>query len=176
MNDTILFLFTDSSGKLLRRNLTGNHNKNSNNNLSGNNSNNNSNNFNQHIFAPKSRGSGGNGSSGGSGGGGGGVEKRQHRSRDNGHQRGAGPAASTSNTRLNEYGERCRSDDSGEFEIEMNSVYLPGSKKQNLNHLLNFNYAPRDRHDANGLLRSGNCGKGYVKPVKYNKEQFLQAK
>lgn len=63
-----------------------------------------------------------------------------------------------------------------DFEIELNSVYLPGSKKQNLNHLLNFNYAPRDRNDASTLMRSGNTGHAYVKRVKYNKEQFLQAK
>lgn len=50
-------------------------------------------------------------------------------------------------------------------------------KKQNLNHLLNFNYAPRDRNDAATFMRSGNLGKcQYVKRVKYNKEQFLQAK
>lgn len=60
----------------------------------------------------------------------------------------------------------------------MNSVYLPGSKKQNLSHLLNFNYAPRDRNDPLCYQRSGNNGKGsrFVKHVKYNKEQYLQAK
>lgn len=49
-------------------------------------------------------------------------------------------------------------------------------KKQNLNHLLNFNYAPRDRSDAATFMRSGNLSKCHVKRVKYNKEQFLQAK
>lgn len=65
-----------------------------------------------------------------------------------------------------------------DFEIEMNSVYLPGSKKQNLNHLLNFNYAPRDRNDPMKYQRTGNNGKGlrYAKHAKYNKEQYLQAK
>lgn len=56
---------------------------------------------------------------------------------------------------------------------------MPGSKKQNLNHLLNFNYAPRERTDPSAYQRSGNVAKGhytYVKRTKYNKEHFLQAK
>lgn len=117
-----------------------------------------------HIFAPKSRGSG--------------FDKRQNRPRHDGYQRSAGATASTSHTGLDDYDERRRNDDGIEFEAEINSIYLPGSKKQNLNHLLNFNYAPRERHDSGTLMRTGNNAKGhgYVKRIKYNKEQFLQAK
>lgn len=66
-------------------------------------------------------------------------------------------------------------------EAELNSVYLPGSKKQNLNHLLNFNYAPRDRNDPLTFAASRMGGGNYrfnhhhLKKSKYNKEQFLQA-
>lgn len=60
------------------------------------------------------------------------------------------------------------------FEAELNSVYLSGSKKQNLNHLLNFNYAPRHRSDPNTFVRTGN-NRSTVRKIKYNKEQFLQA-
>ena len=59
-------------------------------------------------------------------------------------------------------------------EAELNSVFKPGSKKQNLNHLLNFHYAPRDR-DSPVLSKSGN-NRNCVKKIRYNKEQFLQAK
>lgn len=68
-----------------------------------------------------------------------------------------------------------------DFEIELNSIYTPGSKKQNLNHLLNFNYVPReDSHNVFGRYGGGNKGTNYrksnVKKQKYNKEQYLQAK
>lgn len=60
------------------------------------------------------------------------------------------------------------------FEAEVNSVFVPGSKKQNLNHLLNFHYVPRER-DANATFsRTGN-NRTYVKKNKYNKEHYLQA-
>lgn len=182
---------SEPSGKQLprsvrRRDFTGTHNKNSGSSSNNNNNNINNNNYGgsgsgghsngrhqmqshqqQFIFAPKSRG-GGNG----------GLDKRQGRQRQDGYQRGVGAAAPTSHTGLDEYDERRRSDDGSDFEVEWNSIYLPGSKKQNLNHLLNFNYAPRERHDATTLMRSGNNAKGhgYVKRIKYNKEQFLQAK
>lgn len=72
---------------------------------------------------------------------------------------------------------------------ELNSVYVPGSKKQSLNHLLNFNYAPRHQADARSLQRHGNhqqrgrggggissAGGGHHHVgLRYNKEQFLQA-
>lgn len=69
---------------------------------------------------------------------------------------------------------------------EWDSVLVPGSKKHNLNHLLNFHYAPRDRdllmhHRPRG---SGPKQKGHHKSSSgasntmplYNKDQFLQAK
>lgn len=60
---------------------------------------------------------------------------------------------------------------------------MPGSKKQSLNHLLNFNYAPRQHGDARQLQRHGNnrprasAGGHYfgAAGLRYNKEQFLQA-
>lgn len=58
------------------------------------------------------------------------------------------------------------------MEAELNSVYLSGSKKHNLNHLLNFNYAPRSAHDDHQLVRSAIGRKQFVR---YNKEQYLQA-
>lgn len=63
-----------------------------------------------------------------------------------------------------------------------------GSKKQSLNHLLNFHYAPRGEHAASSLRRPGsglasshqhhyNSAKWLMSTHKhkYNKEQFLQA-
>ncbi|XP_049937319.1 RING finger protein 10 [Schistocerca serialis cubense] len=61
---------------------------------------------------------------------------------------------------------------------EYGSVVLHSSKKQNLNHLLNFHYAPREGTTS---WRSGwgSSGSGRHHHVslrhKYNKEQFLQA-
>nr|XP_014088648.1 RING finger protein 10 [Bactrocera oleae] len=73
-------------------------------------------------------------------------------------------------------------------DYELNSVYAPGSKKQNLNHLLNFHYAPRDADNAfsfNVFGRNGGSGSTAAtkrhgvsngsKRHRYNKEQFLQA-
>ena len=70
-----------------------------------------------------------------------------------------------------------------ELGVEFGSVFSQGSKKQTLNHLLNFHYEPRDVAD-NGW-HSGNKGAGSGKGKrwlnstvkhKYNKEQYLQAK
>ncbi|KAJ8680100.1 hypothetical protein QAD02_015887 [Eretmocerus hayati] len=64
---------------------------------------------------------------------------------------------------------------------ELGSVMAPGSKKQNLNHLLNFHYAPREIQGRWNHGRSGYSSHNYnrwLPPVqrhKYNKEQFLQA-
>lgn len=147
------------------------------------------------LFAPKSRGgcvggdakrsngrsgytsSGSNGGGGGDGGGDGGGSNGSSSSNNNtnGYPRTASSAGARLNADDDENAELFASD----FEIELNSVYLPGSKKQNLNHLLNFNYAPRERNDAMSFMRSGNISKGghaYVKRIKYNKEQYLQAK
>lgn len=97
------------------------------------------------------------------------FDKRYRGRGSDGYQRSAGLAAVTTapgGTRLDDY--------DAQFEAEMNSVYQPGSKKQNLNHLLNFNYAPRDRGDPGHFVRSGNQ-RNCVRKIKYNKEQFLQA-
>ncbi|XP_076182271.1 E3 ubiquitin-protein ligase RNF10 [Ptiloglossa arizonensis] len=68
---------------------------------------------------------------------------------------------------------------------EPGSVMVQGSKKQNLNHLLNFHYEPREMQGGSGAWSHGKSIKGYSRnsnrwlpPVqrhKYNKEQFLQA-
>lgn len=58
------------------------------------------------------------------------------------------------------------------LDVELNSVLLRGNKKQhNLNHLLNFHYAPRDRDGSS--LRSHKMG---GKKNCFNKEHFIQAK
>lgn len=61
--------------------------------------------------------------------------------------------------------------------VELNSIYNnQGSNKQNLNHLLNFHYAPRE-HDGsvNASFFGRNGNRNHLKKQKYNKEQFLQA-
>lgn len=59
---------------------------------------------------------------------------------------------------------------------ELGSVFVQGSKKQSLNHLLNFHYAPREaRPHAVSGEKTGHRWLGTQKH-KYNKEQFLQAK
>ncbi|XP_058456022.1 E3 ubiquitin-protein ligase RNF10 isoform X2 [Malaya genurostris] len=57
---------------------------------------------------------------------------------------------------------------------ELQSVYSPGSKKQSLNHLLNFHYAPRENDLPMRYSKTGN-NRTYMKKGTYNKEQFLQA-
>lgn len=63
-----------------------------------------------------------------------------------------------------------------QLEPELGSVFLPGSKKQSLNHLLNFSYTPRE--NCYHVERLKNVKGKFVptKKHKYNKEQFLQAK
>lgn len=56
-------------------------------------------------------------------------------------------------------------------EFEVGSVFNAGSKKQNINHLLNFQFEPRSHKHAPKFRNSSDSSK---KP-KYNKEQFLQA-
>ena len=67
---------------------------------------------------------------------------------------------------------------------EPGSALRAGSKKGNLNHLLNFTFAPRD---SDGFSYAGGRASGAVgwkgknkwsgkSSVKYTKEQFLQAK
>lgn len=63
---------------------------------------------------------------------------------------------------------------SGDFDHELNSVYTQGSKKQNLNHLLNFHCVPRELergHHHQAQQHHGLSGR----KQRYNKEQFLQA-
>lgn len=120
------------------------------------------------IFTPKSRGAADAKRAGGSGNG-------RNANNVDSYTRGT---SSSSGARLNHYDDDTTETINNDFEFELNSVYLPGSKKQNLNHLLNFNYAPRERTDSTTYMRSGNIAKGhaYIKRIKYNKEQFLQAK
>lgn len=96
-------------------------------------------------------------------------DKRYRGRAGNGYQRNFGPPTPitpSSSTGLEQ-------DDA--FEAEINSVQRPGSKKQSLNHLLNFNYSPRDRQDPGTFVRTGNYRNGCIRKIKYNKEQFLQA-
>ncbi|XP_968231.2 E3 ubiquitin-protein ligase RNF10 [Tribolium castaneum] len=79
-----------------------------------------------------------------------------------------GPAVGrTETTRLDE-----------EFEAELGSVFLPGSKKQSLNHLLNFVYATPSREGRYQCAERGNKTSNRLiltRKHKYNKEHFLQA-
>ena len=62
-------------------------------------------------------------------------------------------------------------------EFEAGSVFHPGSKKQNLNHLLNFKYETRGHENRNyrGDRHKSKRDFGLPRP-KYIKEQYLQAK
>lgn len=63
-------------------------------------------------------------------------------------------------------------------DIELGSVFYPGSKKQSLNHLLNFTYASRNVNNSgrSGYVnKNGNNRALQTKKHKYNKEHFLQA-
>ncbi|XP_059612003.1 E3 ubiquitin-protein ligase RNF10 [Phlebotomus argentipes] len=59
-------------------------------------------------------------------------------------------------------------------QYELNSVFLPGSKKQNLNHLLNFHYAPR-KVNSFTIVREFKGKSWGGKRMHFSKEQFLQA-
>ena len=70
-----------------------------------------------------------------------------------------------------------------EDEFEAGSIFNPGSKKQNLSHLLNFQYEPRgsknklNRNRENYHGPTNRNGGQYHAPRKmYNKEKYLQAK
>ena len=69
-----------------------------------------------------------------------------------------------------------------EDEFEAGSIFNPGSKKQNLSHLLNFQYEPRGNKNKLGNNRdayhggSKNNSKYGIRKPTYNKEQYLQAK
>lgn len=60
---------------------------------------------------------------------------------------------------------------------ELYSVFIPGSKKQNLNHLLNFqHYVPQARGERYGAPESfGRSSRMTPNRAKYDKRQFLQA-
>ncbi|XP_066247766.1 E3 ubiquitin-protein ligase RNF10 [Euwallacea similis] len=63
-------------------------------------------------------------------------------------------------------------------EPELGSVFSPGSKKQSLNHLLNFSFAPRDNqanYPSNWAEKNKNGKWLSTRKHKYNKEQYLQA-
>lgn len=68
-----------------------------------------------------------------------------------------------------------------EDEFELGSVFNPGSKKQNYNHLLNFQYSPRGpAPNSRGHYNNrGSRGKAnhYYAPIRkhYNKSHYLQA-
>jgi len=73
-----------------------------------------------------------------------------------------------------------------EDEFELGSLYNIGSKKQNLNHLLNFQFAPRGgNRGGGGHVRNRNGGRGardkggavnyYRPPPTYTKSHYLQA-
>lgn len=64
---------------------------------------------------------------------------------------------------------------SGTARHELHSVFSPGSKKQSLNHLLNFHYTPRERDNMPSRFSKTGNHRGYVKKITYNKEQYLQA-
>ena len=61
-------------------------------------------------------------------------------------------------------------------ECEAGSLYNSGSKKQNMNHLLNFQYQRRgtNKYERGGWTR--NADRERVVRPKYIKEQYLQAK
>ncbi|KAH8378661.1 hypothetical protein KR009_000533 [Drosophila setifemur] len=64
---------------------------------------------------------------------------------------------------------------SGDFDHELNSVYAQGSKKQNLNHLLNFHCVPRELERGHNHHHQQQHHGGGLRKQRYNKEQFLQA-
>ena len=73
----------------------------------------------------------------------------------------------------------CASKVEYEDEFEVGSVFNAGSKKQSLNHLLNFQFEPRSGSGSSNS-RTKHHGKNRQRNVstktKYNKEQYLQAK
>lgn len=58
--------------------------------------------------------------------------------------------------------------------VEIGSAQNPGSKKANLNHLLNFKYS--SQRDATPGHPGYNRGWRHTKKRTFNKEQFVQAK
>lgn len=68
------------------------------------------------------------------------------------------------------------------YEGELEPVTFSGSRKQNLNHLLNFHYEPRGENVAarpfgqRSSYQYASCLRLSTHKHKYNKEHFLQAK
>ncbi|TDG52576.1 hypothetical protein AWZ03_000809 [Drosophila navojoa] len=62
-----------------------------------------------------------------------------------------------------------------DLDYELNSVYAHGSKKQNLNHLLNFHCVPRESSSTSDWHANGHGVVSTRRQPRYNKEQFLQA-
>ncbi|KAL7041938.1 hypothetical protein ACKWTF_000965 [Chironomus riparius] len=74
--------------------------------------------------------------------------------------------------------ERNASETSGlmQDDFELNSVFNPGSKKQNLNHLLNFHKYTKESEDYRGAFtKHGYRHRVASKKYNYRKEQYLQA-
>lgn len=75
--------------------------------------------------------------------------------------------------------DRQREEVTAEPRAEQGSALMKGSKKANLNHLLNFSYSSRDGYGGAGSVRYGGWhgrGKrGGKQSIQFNKEQFLQA-
>jgi len=113
-------------------------------------------------------------SSGGYGGRGG------RRQRD--HQRQRGQTSASSQSLSSGSGTNPQAGGAGkpsvmlEDEFEVGSVFNAGSKKQNINHLLNFQFEPRGSQ-ANKKSANNTKQKFFSKSSgpKYNKEQYLQA-
>lgn len=90
------------------------------------------------------------------------VRKMDKRARPRGH---SGALGGKENTGLTEQ------------DPELGSVFVQGSKKQSLNHLLNFHYTPRgDNWNAGNNVRYQGKSMIATHKHKYNKEHFLQAK
>ncbi|CAG9114655.1 unnamed protein product [Plutella xylostella] len=62
-----------------------------------------------------------------------------------------------------------------EDEPELGSVFVPGSKKQNLNHLLNFMYSPRGAQDRRGPAPRRNAPQRAAAIHPHNHDLYLQA-
>ncbi|KAF7276133.1 hypothetical protein GWI33_010890 [Rhynchophorus ferrugineus] len=60
-------------------------------------------------------------------------------------------------------------------EPELGSVFSPGSKKQSLNHLLNFSFAPREAYQQERKADKSLAKLLVTRKHKYKKEHFLQA-
>lgn len=70
-------------------------------------------------------------------------------------------------------------DSADEGVAELGSLQFPGSKKQNLNHLLNFHFADREQQRIRGRGNphaSGYHGSSQTVRPSHGKDSFIQAK